>query len=271
MTFFELLNFASKKFGKTSDSPALDAEVLLCFVLKKEKSFLFANPEKKISKSQEIKFLKLISLCRAGIPIAYLTGSKEFLGFKFKINKDVLIPRPETELLVEKAEQAALSLHSDNLRILDVGTGSGCIIVSLAKKLGKNNKYFATDISPKALIIAKKNARKFGTKISFKKANLIKGLNTEVDMIVANLPYLKTQTQPTKFEPKIALVSQDEGLSLIKIFISQIGKLTSKPKFVFLEIGFNQGALVKNLGAPHYGVEILKDLAGKNRLAVFSR
>ncbi|MBI4049264.1 MAG: peptide chain release factor N(5)-glutamine methyltransferase [Candidatus Doudnabacteria bacterium] len=236
-----------------------DAAVLLSFVLKKDKAFLFFYPEKTLTKNQKRKFLSLIKKRKAGWPVAYLTGEKEFYGLKFFVNRNVLIPRPETEGLVELLLSEIKDQRS--LSILDLGTGSGCIIISLAKTLetnpssglwppspigrrklqtnpkrtelpsphgrgdgGEGLEFFASDLSTNALSVAKKNARRHKVRIAFKHGDLLKPWKRQrFDIIVANLPYLaKLEDPSTKFEPKKALIAKRQGLALIEKLFKQI-------------------------------------------------
>lgn len=160
MTIKELLIWGTGQIKKTSDSPALDAELLLSFALKKDKAFLYTYPENILSVITINKFKKLINLRAKHWPVAYLRNSQEFFGLNFYVDKKVLIPHSWTEALVMEAVEALKG--KSGLKILDVGTGSGAIILSVAKTLGTKNKYFAVDISTKALAVAKKNAKRLG-------------------------------------------------------------------------------------------------------------
>ncbi|MBI4050570.1 MAG: peptide chain release factor N(5)-glutamine methyltransferase [Candidatus Doudnabacteria bacterium] len=236
MIIQESLSWAIKTLHTNSSSPALDAEVLLCHVRKCDKTYLYANPHKKISKLQTTHYQLLIRKRARHWPIAYLTGHKEFFGLDFVVTPDVLIPRPETELLVELALEI-LKAKSYNLKaVIDLGTGSGNIIISLgviARGLRRSNlKFFATDSSPKALRIAKLNARRHGVakKIKFLRGNLLSPLlKTESyklkpnTLILANLPYLTparySSNPDLKYEPKFALVEVHDGLKhFLKLF-----------------------------------------------------
>ena len=231
---------ATKALKATSSSPSLDAEVLLSYVLKKSKEYLYANQKDKLSTFQEKKFKKLIAKRRLGFPIAYLIGHKEFFSLNFFVNKSVLVPRPETEELVELAlgRIKTYDLQTIPLRgiprrgtkfdLLDLGTGSGCIAITLAKllhapspilervgvRLGATEKrrfnLYASDISQAALSIARKNALKHKVKIKFIKSDLFHSIRGSFDVIIANLPYvtipdLKKHKRALRHEPQIAL------------------------------------------------------------------
>jgi release factor glutamine methyltransferase len=185
------------------------------------------------------------------VPIAYLTHHKEFFDLDFVVNKNVLIPRPQTEILVEEI------LKNKNIKtIADIGTGSGCIAVALAKNR-PHWQVYATDVSAPALRVARANAKKNHVKINFKKGDLIKPLkNIMLDAVVANLPYLpnklKThlntpETRGLKFEPARALFSGPDGLDLLKKFFQQLEEREQKPKYIYLEFDPNQTAYIRTV------------------------
>jgi len=260
MTIREALNWSLKKLSN-SDSPSLDAELLLSFVLKKDKAFLFTYPEKILNSRQINLFKKLINLRAQNWPVAYLTHSRNFLRLNFFVNENVLIPRPWTEALVVKASEVLK--NKSGLKILDVGTGSGAIIIGLAKLLGPKNKYFATDISAKALAVAKKNANSNKVKITFKKSDLLKSITQEFDVVTANLPYLEKKISvSTKHEPKLALISKNKGLKHYQDLVFQLDKWKRHPKFIFIECEPKQVKQLQNLfdkTLPETQVHIISD------------
>jgi release factor glutamine methyltransferase len=240
--------------SKGADSPALDAEALLAFTLGGEREFVLAHPEKKLTSREIARFKNLISRRARREPIAYLTGKKEFYGREVKVNRQVLIPRPETELLVEKALEKILPVLSDRPKqarfskmprkslIVDVGTGSGCLAITIAKELEKQNArapIFATDSSKKALALAKSNAKrqKISKRIKFLQGNLLEPLHfyrsieLENLIIVANLPYLtigewqKAEPEIKKYEPRNALVGGKDGLKYYRELLKQLYKI----------------------------------------------
>ncbi|MBX4205472.1 MAG: peptide chain release factor N(5)-glutamine methyltransferase [Candidatus Doudnabacteria bacterium] len=275
MTIHDLLKLAAKKLTN-STSRELDGEVLLSYVLKKPKEYLFANPYKKIAPKLEKTYLRLINRRLLGWPVAYLVKHKEFFGLDFYVDKNVLIPRPETEGLVELALDT-LKIENRKWKILDVGTGSGCIIISLAKNLSSLHPApsilsFASDISPQAIKIAKKNAKKYKVKVTFGDGNLLEPWGGEkFDVIVANLPYLSRETDAsTKYEPKGALIAAKKGLKLYEELFKQASRLQPQTSHLFLEIGRDQGRLIKNLAKkylPDYRTKTYKDLFGRTRYA----
>jgi release factor glutamine methyltransferase len=248
MTIKKALYLAYKKLIY-SPSPQLDADILLSFVLKKSKTYLYINTEKKLTTLQVNKFKKLINLRSKHQPIAYLTNQKEFFGFNFYVDKRVLIPRPETEILIELANKI---LNAQKIKtIADIGTGSGCIAITL-KKINPYIHIFASDISASALQVAKKNSKHLQTKIKFLKGSLLTPYqHKKIDLYIANLPYVSPeiykQEKSIKAEPKQALVAKNHGLEYIENLIYGIQLLKYKPKYLLLEINPNQYKKIKKI------------------------
>ncbi len=274
MTLCQTLNNLSQKFIPISDSPLLDAEILLSFILKKDKTFLYTYPGKKITITQEKKIKNLARRRQSGVPIAYLVGKKDFYGLTFFVNKNVLIPRPESELLIDET----LKLITPKIKtIIDIGTGSGCLAITLAKKL-PNIKIFASDFSAQALVMAKKNARQHKVKIKFIKGNLlIPFKKKKSDIIIANLPYVPKKKSyhknelGLKFEPSRALYSGKDGLNAYRSFFSQIKKIKYLPQYILIEHDPRQTAtlhkIIKNHLCP-INLITKKDLCGLDRLTI---
>jgi len=269
-----LIKYTKILKNKKIPSPNLDAEVLLSYVLKKPREFLHTYPEKELTTEQLNNLITLMRRRVKGEPVAYLTKNKEFFGLDFYVDKRVLIPRPETEILVEETikvvsnKQSAIS-HKP-LAICDIGTGSGCIAIALAKHLPKA-KIIATDISKDALTVAKKNARLLDVsdKIKFLEGHLLEPVkNLEVNIIVANLPYL-TKKEALKHEPILALVGGKKGLSLYNELFHQIKKYKFTDSVVIIEFAPHQKIglrkYIKKL-YPHSIIEIKKDLANRFRI-----
>ena len=284
-----------KKYYQKIDQ--LDIDLILENVLKKPREFILTHGEKKLTAGQISNFKFKISCRLKGRPLAYITGQKEFYGLNFKVNKNVLIPRPETELMVEEA----LKLIASNSRpatIIDIGTGSGCIIIALAKQI-INCKLLAADISAKALAVAKQNAKLHGVakNIKFLHGNLLSPVihnslflipNSSL-IITANLPYgwkewknnSSADTIGLKFEPPIALYTGKNGLELYEKLFQQIKNyLTHNTKcqipntlYILCEIDPRQTAKIKRLikrQLPKTMLQIKKDLSGLNRLAIIA-
>lgn len=284
MTIGEALAWGNKKLSKKSDSPALDAEILLAFVLKKKREWLYTHSDKTLSWWKKRHFFKLIKKREHLVPIAYLTRHKEFFKLDFFVNKHVLIPRPETETMIS-AVYEIVKYNPKNFVICDIGTGSGNIAVTLATYLPQTT-IIASDISDYALKVAKINAKKYrAKKIKFVAGNLWlpveKYLNNHPLLaqkriiITANLPYLtKDQiTDTLKHEPEIALDGGQQGLDLYKELFKQIMLSNITPNHIFIEINPEQKIptldFQRNL-LKIYKEEVIKDLSGRDRILHFS-
>jgi release factor glutamine methyltransferase len=252
------------------DDAALESEILLRHVLKFGRAQLFLDLKKEISTADFKNFIKLIKRRVKGEPTAYIIGIKEFYGLDFTVNKNVLIPRPETELLVEQAISLCRQYHYS--KVADVGTGCGAVAICLALKLPLSMIY-ATDISSKALKVARRNAIKHSVidRITFLKGDMLKPLPEPVELIVANLPYVREKDikGSLRFEPRKALSGGQKGLVKIRELCHQAGdKLNSKGSLL-LEIGQGQAATVKFIlhkVFPTGIIEVEKDLAGIDRV-----
>ncbi|PWB39100.1 MAG: peptide chain release factor N(5)-glutamine methyltransferase [Parcubacteria group bacterium] len=263
-------------------SPQLDpneVDAVLALALHKNKEYLYRNPEKKMSRSQINAFKKYLRLRRENYPLAYLKNSKDFYSLEFRVSPQTLVPRPETELLVD---QALLYLKGKKeQKVLDIGTGSGCIIIAIAKN-APDNIFVAGDISAAALRVAKTNTRKNGLKnnIKFIKSDLLQNIPTEkFNVVVANLPYLIPQQvhKPTliqeelsiKKEPILALVGGADGLKHYVNFFADIKKYLATQYLILIEIDPDQSQKIKEIiknNLPKSKIEIIKDLAGWDRV-----
>jgi len=255
------------------EEPRLSAIILMARLLNQTKTWVLAYPEEVLSEKQYQAFFALVDRLAEGEPLPYITGKQSFYGLDFKVNPAVLIPRPETELLVDEALKW-LQEQPDRKQILDVGTGSGCIAISLAKN-SHNNLIKATDISKDALKVAADNAKTHGVenRISFVQANLLENIKGKVDLICANLPYIPTaalaELEVINWEPGLALDGGMDGLSLIGKLLEQSLHHLNIPGLILLEIDSTTGESALNLARhfyPNADIHLLKDLAGKNRL-----
>lgn len=232
MTIAIALNEATKKLLDYSQSPRLDAEVLLAFILKVNKISLLTHPEKKLSSSQVQRYRQRIQRRKKHVPISYLTGQINFFGLSLRVTPAVLVPRPFTELLIEQVITKVQSTNQ-HTTIADIGTGSGAIAIALASHLPRK-KIIATDISAAALRVAKNNARvqHLSKNITFRQGSLLKPLSKKYhpEVIVANLPYLtrmQLKEKSIKREPKIALYGGKLGLQYIRDLLLQTKKFPS--------------------------------------------
>ncbi len=257
-----------------SRSPRLDAELLLSYSLGfKSRVELYTNFDRPLTEKEVENYRKLIVRRAKGEPVAYITGRKEFFGFSFKVERGVLIPRPETELLVEVVYERIKD--KEGLKIVDVGTGSGCIAISLCKLTKNKHEIIGVDISEKALKIAKENAENLSCPVEFKKSDLLKGINEKVDVVVSNPPYIsfndkRVDREVVKFEPAVALFAGKTGFEVIERLIKEAREKLKPGGLIALEFGEGQGERVKELleEGGFKGVKIFKDLSGIDRVAL---
>lgn len=280
MTISELIYFGTKYLKNFSPTPSLDAEVLLGNILNQPKEILYSNFNTVIGVRKINLYKILLQRRKTSEPIAYITGKKEFYGLKFYVNKSVLIPRPETELLIDETIKSVREFQWQKPPIIaDIGTGSGCVAITLAKILNTNIKYiYAIDISKKALRVAKMNACYHGVsgKIKLKHDSILTTLqNKKIDIIIANLPYLPEerideyylQCPSITYEPKKSLFAKEKGVYWYNKLLKQILLCRSKPRLIFLEIGTEQqAALYRRLEFLGAKINILKDLRNNDRL-----
>lgn len=257
----------------------LDARLLLEHVLGKEHSWLVAFGDKTVTAVQETQYRQLIQRAARLKPIPHLIGHAPFFHLDFVVTPDVLIPRPETEQLVELAANWARErpLADQPCHIVDVGTGSGCIPVTLARHLF-DAFIEATDISAAALAVARQNANQHAPgRIQFHQGHLLEPIDQPVDLLIANLPYV-TDAEWTMlddgvklYEPAVALKGGTDGLDLIRQLLQQAVTKLNPGAAIFLEIGWRQGTAVTNLAqsiflAAH--IELIQDFAGQDRIVV---
>jgi len=258
---------------RNCDQARLDAEVLLACVLDKPRSHLHAWPEADLSEEQTLRYTRLIEQRAEGRPIAYLTGRREFWSLDLEVTADTLIPRPETELLVEKT-LAILPAH-ENLRIADLGTGSGAVAIALAQERGPWT-LCALERSFTCTRVAQRNARHLGvSNIVFVNASWCDALaNASLDAIVSNPPYIAEhdphlQLGDVRFEPVSALASGPEGLDDIKKLVADAPRILKTGGWILLEHGFNQAKIVRNLlnAKGFINTATVHDLAGLERVS----
>jgi release factor glutamine methyltransferase len=249
----------------------LEAEILLAYVLEKNRVFLYANYEKPVNKVERDIFREYIKRRSGGEPLAYITGQREFMSLAFRVTSDVLIPRPDTEVLVETALEL---VRAEGIkRICDVGTGSGAIAVSLAVYLSELEVY-AVDLSPAALDIARENAKIHKVLVQFLEGDLLEPLMNEekMDMIVANLPYItgvqleELDTGVKDYEPRMALVAPGDGLDLYRRLLPQAYQLLRPGGYILFEIDPRQAESAKVMLQDFSEMEIIPDWSGRDRL-----
>ena len=274
-------------------SPALNAELILMHALGRDKAWLYAHPEQELTDVEQNNFSSLLARRAGGVPLQHLTGRQEFWGLEFEVTPDVLIPRPETEHVIEVA-LAALGIaegidsprRREAFQIADVGTGSGCIAVALARELPAA-RIIATDISAAALKIARRNAERYqaAARIRFEECNLMDALLHQspvtgqqappLDLVVSNPPYIgrheaaSLQREVREHEPEVALYGGETGRELYAPLISQAVKLLKPGGGLVLELGHDSAEYVTQLlNSPAWTSALLtNDLAGIPRVA----
>jgi release factor glutamine methyltransferase len=268
-------NLAAQLPGETA---WLDAQVLLGHVTGHTRAWLLSHPEAHLTPSQEKALSLAMRKLQAGMPLPYILGSWEFFGLDFAVTPDVLIPRPETELLIETALTHVRRQPQAAFRFLDVGTGSGIIPISLATHV-PHAWLTATDISPAALNVARANAERNGVaqRIEFMEADLLPDdfTSTRFDLITANLPYIPTETlqglDVFGKEPTLALDGGIDGLNLIRRLLERLSDAHLSDCLILLEIENRQRQAVQELARdafPMAGIETKRDLAGNDRLVI---
>jgi len=280
MTISTALEWAKKLLkSKSVDGPEASAEFLLQQIIGEDKVYIFSHPDQVLTAEQQKQFEEWISRRAKHEPVWYITGKIEFLGLYFTVNQSVLIPRPETELLIEKIAEHIREGFAPK-KVLDVGTGSGAIIISLANMLKGKSEYFASDISAEALEVAKENAENLGLSdsICFRLGDLFEPWKGQkFDLIVANLPYVPEADLETlkpdlvNYEPHIALFSGEDGLTLYRKFFQEVGKHLNEHGKIFCEIGYNQGDKIKDIltqVSPSAEVTVLNDYADVDRIVI---
>ena len=276
MNILTAINEASEILKKNDiKSAKLDSEILLSEVIKKDRKYLILNLDKKIKDEYFNMFKELIAKRSLGKPIAYLIGKKDFWKYEFCVSEETLIPRPDTEVLIDYILK--ITKQKSNLKILDIGTGSGCMILSILKEK-KDFCGTGIDISSKCIEISKINASKLNllSRVKFFKSNVDNFFCGKYDLIISNPPYIRhldlkyLDKEVIDFEPKIALDGGLEGISEIRKVIERSSELIKKKGKIVLEIGFDQKHKVKKLlkDKGFYISKVLKDYANNDRCIV---
>ena len=256
------------------DSPKLKARLLLQYVLKKTRQYLIVYDNEEVGKKEQWEYFVNIDKLAKGVPLQHITHTQEFMKMDFYVDENVLIPRPDTEILVE--EVINIAKRMDKPKILDLCTGSGAIAISIAKNV-QNAEVYAVDISEKALDVASKNAQRLEAKVRFIKSDLFKNLkNMKFDIIVSNPPYIKKEdiqylSEDVKKEPQIALDGGYDGLDFYRKISKQAIDYLKFGSFLCFEIGYDQKEevteIIENL--EHYkGTYCKKDLCGNDRIII---
>ena len=279
MNIEKAINHGSKILEKYSiRSAKLDSEILISKVMGHERDYILLNKNDYLNKDHLNHFKSLINQRSKGKPIAYLIGKKDFWNYEFKINNYVLVPRPDTELIIE--EVLKLTKNKNRLKLLDIGVGSGCILLSI---LSEKKDFYGVgiDISKKCLDLSKINALNLGVqnRVKFFKTDVDNFFYDKYDLIISNPPYIKNhdlkylEIDVAKFEPRLALDGGIDGLSKIIKFVDKSSQLLKKGGKLILEINFDQGNMVKKILMKNgfYTNKVLKDFGKKNRCIVSTK
>ena len=276
MTKVDLGSWITEKralLREKTEFPSIEINAITSHLLGKPVSWIIAHPETILETDQIQKLDDAVERLQAGVPLAYITGNKAFFGLDFIVNEQVLIPRPETEILVEQAI-SWLEAHPGRRETADIGTGSGIIAISLAKRF-PDLRVTAVDISQKALAIARRNASLHAVEhqIHFIQSDLLSGVELTFDLILANLPYIPSNELDTlavaRYEPRLALDGGEDGMKLITELIDTLQKKMLPNGCAFLEIQYNQYRTVREIVIrkfPKAIISVIKDLGSLNRL-----
>ena len=269
MTIKEAFNLAKQNMD------SIEARVLIKYILNKNEINIIANENIELSNENKKQLLESIEKIKKGYPLQYITHYQEFMGIKFEVNENVLIPQPDTEVLVEKTIKIVQKCYpkedNRNIKILDLCTGSGAIAISLKKYL-PSVQVFASDISKKALEIAKTNAKKNDVQIKLIESNMFENINEKFDIVVSNPPYIKTDeitklSNQVQNEPRLALDGGKDGLYFYRIIQKNIKNYLYENGMVLMEIGYDQGQAVASM---FKNSKLVKDYAGKDRVIMWN-
>lgn len=257
------------------EEATLKARMLLSNILGESKEYLIIHSEDEVNEKINDLYLEKIDRLKNYEPIQYIINNQEFMGLDFYVDENVLIPQPDTEILVEEVIEIANSIENKNIKILDLCTGSGAIGISLSKNLIFSQVY-ASDISENALKIAKENALQNDTKVEFIKSDILKDIgNYKFDIIVSNPPYIETEiintlSEEVKKEPHIALDGGEDGLYFYREIIKSAKQYLNENGYLAFEIGYNQKLQVEDLldENGYKNIYSKKDLSGNDRIVI---
>ncbi len=270
MKYKEAIEWGSAALAQAGIADAkLDAWLLLETVCKINLTFYYSHMQEPMTLEQQSEYEIAIRKRAERIPLQYITGEQEFMGLNFKVNSNVLIPRQDTETLVEEA----LKICQPGMRLLDLGTGSGCVIISLMKN-AHGMTAIGSDISKQALLVAKENGKLHEVDIDWVRSNLFENINGRFDLIVSNPPYiaqadlLELMPEVRDFEPVGALDGGADGLDFYRQIVARSKDHLNQDGYLYLEIGYDQGPAVTNMmcAAGYREVTVVKDLARHERV-----
>lgn len=280
-TIYDALTYGTDILKENNvESFLSDAKILLCHILKCDKNYLLVHKNDELNKELYSKYKELINLRADKMPVKYITGICEFYSLDFYVTPDILIPRPDTEIIIDKA--ICEYKKEDDIKILDLCTGSGCIGISLATQF-KNSNVTLVDISKKALSVANKNVNKHNLKERIKlikKDILTDTIDEKYDLIVSNPPYINEKDYENlekdvkNYEPKIALLSHDDEYKFYKRIIDVYSDNLNENGIILLEMGYNQWEYLYTYAKQSdifSNIEIAKDLSGINRVLILKK
>jgi release factor glutamine methyltransferase len=257
-------------------SPRMNAEMLLMFTIGCDRAYFFAHPERELTDDEASRYTDVVNERARGVPSQYIIGHQEFWGLDFIVNPSVLIPRPETEHLIETVLELSKSYRSETLKIIDVGTGSGAIALALAKEFPEADVH-AADISAEALEVARANAARLGfDRVRFHQSDVLADVmhDASFDFVVSNPPYValteedKVQDVVKKFEPRVAVFAGTHGLDVIRRLIPQSREALRAGGWLLMEVGYSMSESVMELLGDWDDVHSVPDLQGIPRVIV---
>jgi release factor glutamine methyltransferase len=272
MTFREAICFGEEKLNSAGIEDAKhDAWLLLTFICKIDRTFYYVHMDEDMSVEQVTEYESILSKRAEHVPLQYITGEQEFMGIPFRVNDAVLIPRQDTETLVEEA----LKVIRPGMKVLDMCTGSGCILISILKNIVDVEGY-GYDISKQAINVAKENAKLNHVNATFERSDLFEDVSDTFDVIVSNPPYIPTEVisglmpEVAMYEPMQALDGKEDGLHFYRRIIADASKYLKPDGKLLFEIGHDQGESVPKLmkDAGFKEVRVIKDLAGNDRVVI---
>jgi len=283
-TIGKLIRWTQDFFGKKGiESSRLDAEIILAHSLGLKRIELYTNYNRAVTDEGRTRFRELVKLRARHCPCAYITGEREFMSLNFRVTPDVLIPRPETEFIVESVLELSSGRAAAELLIADIGTGCGCICISIATRLEKS-RFVATDISEAALAVARENAERHGVaeRITFLRGDMLEpaareGFGGKIDFLLSNPPYVSQEEWPSlmaqvrEYEPKEALLVSGDPLEHYRTIAAQAAKLLAPGGRVIVEVGRGRAEAVEKLfreNADYGATRLVKDYGGIDRIVI---
>lgn len=272
MTFREAMSFGEKKLNTAGIVDAkTDAWILLTYVCKIDRTYYYVHMDEEMSPELLAEYEAILNKRTEHVPLQYITGEQEFMGISFHVNEAVLIPRQDTETLVEEA----LKIIHPGMKVLDMCTGSGCILISILKNI-VDVEGFGYDISKQAINVAKENAKLNNVNAMFERSDLFEDVTDTFDVIVSNPPYIPTDVigglmpEVAVYEPIQALDGKEDGLHFYRRIVEEASKYLNPEGKLLFEIGHDQGEAVSSLmiEAGYKGVRVIKDLAGNDRVVI---